>query len=268
MKKRILAVLVCLLLILTACAPVPEETRPGEPETAATAAPETTAPTAETAAEETTAAPTEPQPVLHSGLREDGSFDEGTWFIGDSMTCILISDYLRPNGLLGDAWYTGRYGARVVGFFDESVTMTAKAHHCEFRPEHENMGYAQVARELGEQVTAIYMMFGTNHTIDAGPEAYIEIVDYLLETCPNATIHLEMIPWGYFVMVKFDEVNGWLRESLAHYQALGEERVMLIDTFTAIGENTDEGYIHLNYQGNENWYHAIVAHAQENNLPQ
>lgn len=69
-------------------------------------------------------------------------------------------------------------------------------------------------------------------------------------------------------MIKYDQVNGWIREAYAHYQQMGEERVMVIDTFSAIGRNTDQRYIHLNYQGNENWYHAIVAHAEENNLVQ
>jgi len=49
---------------------------------------------------------------------------------------------------------------------------------------------------------------------------------------------------------------------------LGEERVLLIDTFTAIGKNHDSGCIHLNNQGNENWYNAIVEHAKTNDLIQ
>ena len=49
---------------------------------------------------------------------------------------------------------------------------------------------------------------------------------------------------------------------------LGQERVQLIDTFTAIGINHDEGWIHLNSQGNENWYNAIVDYAKANNIPE
>lgn len=112
------------------------------------------------------------------------------------------------------------------------------------------------------------MMFGTNYTYDAYADAYIEIVDFLLETCPNATVYLQTIPHGNEEMVRFPIVNEWINEAYAHYQELGEERVRLIDTFTAIGINHDEGYIHLNSVGNENWYNAIVDYAKTNNIPE
>ncbi len=261
---------VCLLLVmlmLTACG-APAE--PTVPETTAATEP-ATEPTTEPATEPTTeptTVPTEPPVVLHSGLREDGSFDEGTWFIGDSMTCILVENYLRPHGLLGDANYTGKYGAHITAFFDDTVMSYTSYNHCAFRPEHERMGYDDVAVLLGEQATAIYMMWGTNYTWNAYADAYIEIVDFLLETCPNATIHLELIPWGWDELIRYELVNGWIQEAYAHYQEIGEERVFLIDTFTAIGENTDEHLIHLSEQGNENWYNAIVAHAEANGLVQ
>ena len=69
-------------------------------------------------------------------------------------------------------------------------------------------------------------------------------------------------------MIRFETVNGWIREAYDHYQQLGEPRVMLIDTYTAIGRNHDSGNIHLNYAGNELWYQAIVAHAEEFDLAQ
>ena len=252
------ACLLLAMLLLCAC------TAPAEP-----TVPETTqiVPTTELATVPTTE-PTEPPLVLHSGLREDGSFDEGTWFIGDSMTCILVEDYLEPEGFLGDANYTGKYGAQITAFFDGTVMDPKAIGRCVCRPEHEKLRYEDVAVELGEQATAIYIMFGTNYTWNAYADAYIELTDFLLETCPNATVHLQLIPWGSGKNIKFDRVNEWVREAYAHYQEKGEQRVFLIDTFTAIGRNTDKGYIHLNKQGNENWYNAIVAHAEENNLSQ
>ena len=266
MRRKILALVLAALLAfaMAACASAPEETVP------TTAAPETTVPvTTEAATEPTveeTTEPTEPPLVLHSGLREDGSFDEGTLFIGDSMTCILVENYLKPNGLLGDANYTGKYGAHITAFFDDTVMSYTSYNHCAFRPEHEGMGYDEVAAQLGEDATAIYMMWGTNFTWNAYADAYIEVTDYLLEVCPNATVHLQLIPYGAPDLIFCDTVNGWIREAYAHYQQIGQERVMLIDTYTAIGKNTDEGHIHLSAQGNENWYNAIVDHAKENNL--
>jgi len=273
-KKLQIFILVLLMIGLTACASSSGHPETTVPETTVETTPAVqTAPT-EAATEatlpptEATLPPTEPSPVLHSGLREDGSFDEGTLFIGDSMTCLLVDSYLAPRGLLGDAWSVARYGARVVSFFDESVVMLPNSgKRCIFRPEHLGMGYAQVAGDLGEKLTAIYMMFGSNRTENAGAQAYIDIVDYLLQTCPNATIHLQLIPWGVEDIVLCDEANAWIREAYEHYQQEAEPRVMLIDTHTAIGINTFDG-VHLDDTGNENWYNAIVEHAKANGLVQ
>lgn len=264
--KWILSLLAALLLLMTACAK--ENNDEAVDMTTIPAATIATEAATEPVMEETAVETQEPGPVLHSGLREDGSFGEGTWFMGDSMTCILINNYLRPNNLLGDAYYSAKYGEHITAFFGDRILDPSYGYKCVFRPEHERMHYYEVAEDLGEKATAIYMMWGTNYTWDSYADAYIEIVDFLLETCPNATIHLQLIPWGYEEMVKFEIVNEWIQEAYAHYQELGEERVMLIDTYTAIGKNTDEGFIHLDNQGNENWYNAIVAHAETNGLVQ
>lgn len=262
--NKLLCLLLCLLM-LTGCGrsgPEPQEPTGSAATEATTEA--TTAPT-----EAPTTAPTEPEVLLHSGLREDGTFNEGTLFIGDSMTCILVQDYLTPMGLIGDANYMGKYGAQITAFFG-GVTMDTNVTvgKCAYRPEHEGMTYEEIAVALGEQVTAIYMMFGTNFTYNAYADMYIELVDFLLETCPNATVYLQLIPHGNEEIVRFKIVNPWIQEAYAHYQEQGQERVQLIDTFTAIGINHDEGWIHLNSVGNENWYNAIVAHAEENNIPE
>ena len=260
MKKGFLLLLM-LCLVLCGCG--------GEEPAPTTQAP-TIIPTTEAVTEpvtEATTIPTDPPVVYHSGLRADGSFDEGTWFIGDSMTCILITDYLMPNNLIGDANYTAKYGSQITAFADVAMR-TGSYNPCVFNPEFEGMTYKEVGDRIGEEVTSIYLMWGTNFTWNAYADAYIEIVDYLLVTCPNATIHLQLIPIGAEEFVKYDTVNGWINEAYAHYQELGEERVFLIDTFTAIGRNHDSGYIHLNDQGNENWYNAIVEHARTNGLVQ
>lgn len=271
--KKILCLLLSLILVMSllGCArEVPAETEPTtEPTTAPTTAPTTEA--TESTSEPTTEAtepPTEPKALQHSGLREDGSFDEGTWFIGDSMTCILVKNYLEPHGLIGDAYYSAKYGEHITAFFGDRVMDPYYGYKIAYRPEHEGLHYYEIAEDLGERATAIYMMFGTNFTWDCYADGYIEIVDFLLVTCPNATIHLQLIPQGYEKYVKYDTVNEWIWEAYAHYQDLGEERVFLIDTFHAIGENHDSGHIHLNEQGNENWYNAIVEHAQANGLVQ
>lgn len=259
MKKGFLLLLM-LCLVLCGCG--------GEEPAPTTQAP-TTIPTTEAVTEpvtEATTIPTDPPVVYHSGLRADGSFDEGTWFIGDSMTCILITDYLMPNNLIGDANYTAKYGSQITAFADVAMR-TGSYNPCVFNPEFEGMTYKEVGDRIGEEVTAIYLMWGTNFTWNAYADMYIGLVDHLLKICPNATIHLQLIPRGY--KIRYETVNEWIQEAYQHYVDQGEGRVFLIDTFTAIGEkNHDEGGIHLNYQGNENWYNAILAHAEEHNLVQ
>lgn len=261
--KRI-AGLLSLLLVLSACGQTAPQTLPPTSQPAATTE-QTTEPVTEPATEPATE-PTEPPVVRHSGLREDGTFSEGTWFIGDSMTCILVEDYLIPKGLIGDASYTGKYGAHITAFFDGTMMTKDGYNHCAFRPEHEFCTYQRVAYLLGEKATAIYIMFGTNFTWNAYADAYIEIAEYLLVQCPNATIHLQLIPWGNEYVVEYETVNGWIQEAYDYFVEIGEERVMLIDTFTAIGRNPDIGGTHLNEQGNENWYNAIRDHAEANGL--
>jgi len=261
MGKHFAIVCLVLCLLLTGCGVEEPEPTATVPVPVTTAPPQTEAPTT------AHTVPTEPPLVRHSGLKEDGSFDEGTWFIGDSMTCILITDYLMPNNLIGEANYTGKYGTQITAFADTEMSYTSY-NPCVFNPEFEGMTYKAVGDLIGQEVTAIYLMWGTNYTWNAYADMYIGLVDHLLKICPNATVHLQLIPWGSPSVIRFEEVNGWIQQAIDHYQQLGEERVMLIDTFTAIGRNTDSGNIHLNYEGNECWYEAIVAHAEEHNLAQ
>lgn len=263
MKKKLICLLILLATLgLAACGQA-------EPAPSVQTVPPTTQMPTEPATEAPTTIPTEPSQVFHSGLKEDGSFDEGTWFIGDSMTHILVTDYLKPNNLIGEANYTAKYGSQITAFFGD-VTMEYNAYNkCAFNPEFEGMEYNEVAQLLGEKATAIYIMWGTNFTWNAYADMYIELADYLLETCPNATIHLQLIPWaGNNELVRYELVNEWIREAYDHFQETGEQRVFLIDTYEAIGKNTDEGYIHLNNTGNENWYNAILEHAKVNQLSQ
>lgn len=260
MKMRLTCLLLAAVLVLglTGCNQAPA----GE-----TAVPTTQAVTEATT--EPTTAPTEPSVLLHSGLKEDGSFDSGTLFIGDSMTCILVNDYLKKNDLIGEANYVAKYGTQITAFWKDTITMLPNmTNRCVYSKNFEGLSYYKAAELLGEDATAIYMMWGTNFTHDATAMSYVEIVDFLLEKCPNATVHLQTVAYGYPKMVFYEQINERIWGAYEYYQELGEERVMLIDTFTAIGKNNDEGGIHLDYTGNENWYNAIVAHAEEHGLSQ
>lgn len=272
MLKRYLCLALAALMLLCCMgcrkrvsAPTEEATLTFEPTTEPATEPDTeptTEPVTESTTEPTTE-PTEAELVLHSGLREDGSFSEGTLFIGDSLTYNFTGSYLPENGLLGDAKYTTQCGSQLTVFFGTTKLEYNSQMMTRYSEEFQGMEFDEAAASFGEKAEAIYMMWGTNYTPNATKDDYIAIVDYLLENCPNATIHMQTIPYGDNIAC--NTVNERIKGAYAHYQEVGEPRVFLIDTFTAIGNHTVDG-VHLNVTGNSNWYQAIVDHAAANDL--
>lgn len=258
-----------LLLSLTACgkkAPEPETTAP--PTTEATEAPTTQTTEAPTTVptEPPTEAPTEPPLVLHSGLREDGSFNNGTLFIGDSLTFQMIYGLLKPKGYIGDARYIAIAGSQITAFFD-GTHVTCSAVNTLASQEFDGMLFSEAAGSMGEEATAIYIMWGTNYTKDATAQDYIDILDYLLEHCPNATIHLQLVPYAR-AAAPYQIINERIQGAYDHYQEMGEQRVILLDTFTGIGDRLAADGVHLADSGKQKWYETILAHAEELELPE
>jgi len=257
MKQLIL--ILSLALVLCGCAggKAPETTAP------------VTVPPTMSASVPTTQA-TEPQPDwddnIHSGLRQDGTFTEGTLFIGDSLTYGFVKSYLQEFGLVGDAKYMAVVGAPLGRFF--SAEKLGSSGSALYSPEFHGLSYSEAAAGLGENATAIYLMLGTNYNSDTDTDHYIQVVDYLLEHCPNATVHLQKIPLCGNEHVDVSGVNDSLEEVLAHYLQQDVQRVMLIDTLTAIGLSQGFDGIHLNADGMDAWYMAIAAHAHNNHLPE
>ena len=48
----------------------------------------------------------------------------------------------------------------------------------------------------------------------------------------------------------------------------GIENVKLLDIKRAVGVHLTDDGVHLTYEGQENWYKALVANAEDNNIPQ
>lgn len=263
MKKLIAFTLAAAMLFLCGCSGAPAEI---QPTTAATEAPTvpTTLPPETT--EAPTEAPTEPAVELHSGLREDGSFDSGTLFIGDSLTYGLIYAYLMANDLIGDARYMAVVGAPILEFFQGSALDHSR--NCIFSGEFEGLTYSQAVESVGGEITAVYFMLGSNYSAGTNAESYIEIVDFLLEKCPNATIYLQLIPYASSENVQDDAVYWSILEAYGNYAREGISRVILLDIKRAVGVNLTQDGVHLTYEGQENWYNALAAHAVENNIPQ
>ena len=257
MTKRIIAALAVLcLLLLCGCRQEPRTVEVPSETTELTEAPTTEA--------------TEPPPVrtvaLHSGLKEDGSFDSGTLFIGDSLTNGFVFDNLMLYNRLGDARFMAIVGAPVHAYFSGPVL--SKDISCIYNHIFEGKIMYEGVEIVGQEITAVYFMMGTNYSAYTTYETYEQIVEHLLASCPQATIYLQKVPFSSSENVFYDEVNAILEQVYLTYAESVDTRVMLIDTYTAIDDNLVFDGIHINGNGQEAWYQAIVSFAENNNIPQ
>ena len=255
-KKILACVLAVSLLFLCGCSSTPSQPETALPTETEPATASTTLPTGP--------ASTEPEVQLHSGIRDDGSFDSGTLFIGDSLTNAFIFDNLMLYHRIGDAQYMAMVGAPVhVYFLGPVLSREQPCIHSGFT----NMTFAQGVESVGSEITAVYFMMGSNYSEYTTYETYDEIVTHLLEHCPNATIYLQTIPYSTSEVVQYELVNGILEELYLVYAESVDTRVMLIDTHTALGDRLQDDGVHINYEAQDIWYQTILDFAQENNIP-
>jgi len=249
--KRFLALLAALCLLLCGCKQQPEPTVPTT---------ETTVPTT---------APTEPPQrtvPLHSGIREDGTFDEGTLFIGDSLTNGFIFDNLMLYRRIGNAKYMAMVGAPVHAYFFGPVLTQEQP--CIYSGQFGNLTFSQGVELVGSEITAVYFMMGTNYSEYTTYETYEKILEHLLEYCPNATIYLQTVPYSTSELVEYEMVNGILEDLYLEYAESVDTRVMLIDTHTAFGDRLRDDGVHINAEAQDIWYQTLLDFAAENNIPQ
>ena len=275
--RRIIALLTLAAILLCGCSGAGEEhisnfeTEASTPVTEEPTEESTEAPTEESTeapTEEPTEAPTEPPVLLHSGIREDGSFDEHTLFIGDSLTYGLVDLYLKDNKLLGDAMYMAYPGAPPTVFFNGPSLNVRDPLNCLLSPGFNGLLMCDAVKLVGNETHAIYFMMGTNHVEAVCTQTYIDIVEFLLETCPDATIYLQLIPRSWKSYIDYEAANQRILDTYTLFAEKGETRVQCIDTRTAIGENLNTDGIHLTTAGQEVWYQALLDYAEENGIPQ
>lgn len=249
--KRFLALLTALcLLLLCGC---------GEQPPVETAAP-TTAPTTIPTVPPKRTAP------IHSGIREDGTFDSGTLFIGDSLTNGFIFENLMRYDRIGDARYMAIVGTPVQSYF-QGPTLRRELSAI-YSGEFNGLTFAQGVERVGSEITAVYFMLGSNYSEYTTYETYNKIVAHLLEHCPNATVYLQTIPYSTSEYVEYEKVNGILEQLALEYAESVDTRVLLIDTHTAFGDRLREDGIHINHEAQEIWYQTLLDFAEENNIPQ
>lgn len=221
--------------------------------------------TASTPTEATIVPQTEPGFLYHSGIRPDGSFDEGALFIGDSLTYGLLDRYLKKNGLLGDARYIAMPGAAITAF---SIGPRLAKSNCLYSPEFGGLLMCEAVKVAGEKTTAVYFMMGTNYSKYATDQMYIDAVQCILDGCPNATVYLQLVPYETKKDLDYVTANQRVKNAHFYFALRGCQRVLLIDTQTPIGYNLTKDGVHLTERGQARWYEALVAYAEEHNIPQ
>lgn len=263
--RKVIGWILLLALLLCGCGKqeaVSEATQPQPTE------PVVTEPTEPETEPPTEPEPTEPPVQLHSGMRADGSFDAGTVFVGDSLTYGLLTRHLKDHNLRGECRYMAIPGGTLSAFFDGPKLITNGPVYCFFSKEFEGMYMSEAIEAVGEEATAIYFMMGTNYSYEATDQTYIDIVTHMLEKCPNATVYLQLVPYAATDGVEYKDANRRVMVAYNYFVEQEEPRVQVIDTMTAIGYNQTTDGVHLTDAGNACWYEALVAYAQENNIPQ
>ena len=208
------------------------------------------------------------QVQLHSGLRQDGTFSKGALFIGDSLTYGLVSNYLKLYDVVGDARYMAIVGAPLRVLFN-NTHLGQTENSAIYTKSFYGKTYAQAIKSVGRETTAIYMMLGTNYDNGADRDLYIKAVDFLLKTCPNATVYMQLIPYSRSSHVHTEEVNKHIQAAYDHYQKQNCQRVQLIDTRTIVGyEGVGPDGIHLNPEGLDSWYNGLVSFVRNRKIPE
>lgn len=271
MRKMTALLLAAVLLCMCSCSakenvvivePVQEQS-PSVPTEISTDAP------VEVVTEAPTEDPTEPViQWLHSGIRQDGSFSEGTLFIGDSLTYGLVDSYLKDKNLLGDAYYMAMPGATPAVYFYGPSLRSGSATFSHYSDRFEGMLICEGVEDIGAELSAVYFMMGTNHTKTVTVQLYVDIIHHLLEHCPNATIYLQRVPQETSELVNGTEANERIECAYMQFAETGESRLMLVDTETAIGKNQTTDGIHLTEKGQQLWYEELLRYAVDNNIPQ
>jgi hypothetical protein len=217
--------------------------------------------------------PSEPKPpqsesLLHSGIREDGTFTSGAIFIGDSLTYGLVNNYLEGHNLLGDAYYMAIPGATPAAYFYGPAMRSNSSTFSYYSDRFEGMIMSEGIESVGSELSAVYFMMGTNHSSAVNVDLYIQIINHLLEHCPNATIYLQRVPYETSNLVNGAAANERIRKAYEYFAERGEPRLKLVETDVAIGYHQTTDGIHLTEKGQRFWYEELVRYAKDNNIPQ
>lgn len=201
-----------------------------------------------------------------SDVSEPIFLDSKTVLIGDSLTCHLITYFLKPHDLLGGASYMAAANSAVNYYFEDwwpLKPLEQNAYGCEVGEGLEGLTFAEAVEATEGKFTRVLFLMGSNSSDYSVVSDYTVVIDHMLEYWPEATIYMQTVPDSVTGVVLTERINGIIADAVAYYEEQGDSRVKLLDTNSCWGSGCylPDG-AHLTDLGIKTWYEYLAA-----NLP-
>ena len=98
--------------------------------------------------------------------------DSRTVLVGDSLTCMLIAQWLRPGNLLGGAGRIAAPSSAVTFFFEDwwpLEPLEQNSYYCEASPGLEGLSFAEAVEATAGKYTRVLFLMGSNGAAASPP---------------------------------------------------------------------------------------------------
>lgn len=188
--------------------------------------------------------------------------DSRTVLVGDSLTCHLVDYFLKPMDLLCGASYMAAPNSAVNYYFEDwwpLKPLEQNAYGSTTSPGLEGLTFAEAAEATAGRFERVLFLMGSNSSEYSVVEDYTVVIDHMLENWPEATIYVQTVPDSVTGVVATERINGVIADTVAYYEALGETRVVLLDSHSCWGSGCylPDG-AHLTDIGIRRWYDFLA----------
>lgn len=126
-------------------------------------------------------------------------------------------------------------------------------------PGLEGLTFAEAVEATAGRFERVLFLMGSNSSEYSVVEDYTVVIDHMLENWPEATIYVQTVPDSVTGVVATERINGVIADTVACYEALGETRVVLLDSHSCWGSGCylHDG-AHLTDIGIRRWYDFLA----------